>query len=318
MQMRSRKQRQPGRRSRSRRSLKGGAPKAYNYEGVDLSVGNPLIQIAVTQEGEDNGTYNFNVPGASGASFNNYCDIVRYYEQNVPLACVKPSFVNSTGKTMVVPSLVQILGLALLLQNAKVRLQLITPLTHAQISSCIVALFGIANSPDSSLFTASQSGCIVSQPFKTKAANALEEYDFFKVSNLSKDDVDSILLFFKRAIFYFKFNALPTQHLELLTFNAILFDDPKPMATFIVDPTPFNTATTSDPFKLYKKVFYTKQNLSDNASAASVAAPVAPSAASAASLAPSPSSSVDARLAALETAVAGIQQSVAAIQRKLA
>jgi hypothetical protein len=60
----SRKQRQQGRRSRSRRSLKGGEPKAYVCEGVPLSVGNKWIQIAVTKE-EDDGTYSFNVPGAS-------------------------------------------------------------------------------------------------------------------------------------------------------------------------------------------------------------------------------------------------------------
>jgi hypothetical protein len=291
--------------------LKGGAPNAYNYEGVDLIVGNPLIQIAVTQ---DDKIYSFNVPGA--ASFNNYCDIVRYYQANVPLACVNPTFVNSDGNTKKVPSLVQILGLALLLQNEKVRLQsmlITTPLTDKQMLTCMLALFSIVNSSDS-LFTASQSGCIVSQPFKNKAANALETYDFFKVSGLSKYDVDSILKYFKLAMFYFKFNASPNQYLDVLTFNEILSDDdPKSMTKYFLDPTAFNKATESVPFKLYKHVFYTQENLS----APPVAAPVAPSAASAASLAPSPSSSVDARLAALETAVAGIQQSVAAIQAKL-
>ena len=316
MQMRSRKQRQPGRRSRSRRSLKGGAPQAYKYEDVDLSVGNTLIQIAVTQDTqEDNETYSFNVPGV--APFNNYCDIVRYYQANVHLACVNPTLINSDGTHKMMPSLVQILGLALLLHNAKVRLQsrlITTPFTDKQMLTCMLALFFIVNSSDS-LFTASQSGCIVSQPFKTKAANTLNEYEFFKVSGLSKYDVDSILKYFKLAMFYFKFNALPNQHLDMLTFNAILFDDPKSMATYFLDSTAFNKAIGSDPFKLYKRVFYTQENLS----APPVAAPVAPSAASAASLAPSPSSSVDvdARLAALETAVAEIQKSVEAIQSKL-
>ena len=310
MQMRSRKQRQPGRRSRSRRSLKGGAPQAYKYEDVDLIVGNSLIQIAVT---EDNETYSFNVPGA--ASFNNYCDIVRYYQEKVPLACVNPTLINSDGTHKMVPSLVQILGLALLLHKEKVRLQsrlITTPFTEKQMLTCMLALFVIVNSSDS-LFTASQSGCIVSQPFKTKAANTLGEYEFFKVSSLSKDDVDSILKYFKLAMFYFKFNTLPNQHLDVLTFNAILFDDPKSMTIYFLDPTAFNKAIGSDTFKLYKKVFYTQENLS----APPVAAPVAPSAASAASLAPSPSSSVEVRLAELETAVAEIKQSVAAIQSKL-
>lgn len=297
--MRSRKQRQQGRRSRSRRSLKGGAPNAYNYEGVDLIVGNPLIQIAVTQ---DDKIYSFNVPGA--ASFNNYCDIVRYYQANVPLAYVNPTFVNSDENTKKVPSLVQILGLALLLHNEKVRLQsmlITTPFTDKQMLTCMLALFSIVNSSDS-LFTASQSGCIVSQPFKNKAANALETYDFFKVSGLSKYDVDSILKYFKLAMFYFKFNASPNQYLDVLTFNEILSDDPKSMTKYFLDPTAFNKATESAPFKLYKHVFYTQENLS----APPVAAPVA----SVASVAPSPSSSVDARLDALEREVALLKSQI--------
>ena len=175
------------------------------------------------------------------------------------------------------------------------------------MSTCMLALFVIVNSSDS-LFTASQSGCIVSQPFKNKAANALDEYEFFKVSSLSKDDVDSILKYFKLAMFYFKFNALPNQYLDVLTFNAILFDDPKSMTTYFLDPTAFNKAIGSDPFKLYKKVFYTQENLSASASSA---------APSASSPAPSASVNVDARLTALETAVASIQRTVEAIQAKL-
>ena len=158
--MRSRKQRQQGRRNRSRRSLKGGSGKPYVYEDVSLSVGNPLIQIAVTQE--DDRTCNFNVP--AGGVFQNYCQLAQYYDQNVPLACVNPSFVNSSGKNMMVPSLVQILGLALLLHNEKVRIQLIKTLTE-QIKTCMDALILMVNS-GRSLFTATAGGCIVSQDFK--------------------------------------------------------------------------------------------------------------------------------------------------------
>lgn len=333
MQMRSRKQRQPGRRSRSRRSLKGGA-QAYKYEGVNLSVGNPFIQIAVTQE--DNRTYSFNVPGA--ASFKSYCDIVRYYQANVPLACVNPTFINSGGKHMKVPSLVQILGLALLLQNEKVRLESSQLSLHPieNVKPCIDALNVVANDSSSrSLFDETSGRCIVSNSFTTIAkyttegktkVDALRNYAFYKVSELSEDDVKSILKYFKIAMFCYKFfPTYPTQNLDTLQFEDFFKTSPqdpqttKFMKTFVVNATAFDQAVDTDSYKSFKVSFYTPANLSASAANAS-AASVAPSAASAASLAPSPSSSVDvdARLAVLETAVAKIQQSVAEIQRKLA
>ena len=318
MRSSSRKQRQQGRRSRSRRSLKGGAPQAYKYEGVDLSVGNPLIQIAVTKE--DDRTYSFNVPGET--PFNNYCDIAMYYQANVPLACVNPSFVSSSGTTMFVPSLVQILGLALLLYNEKVRLeqaQLTLNLTE-NVKPCIDALNAVANNPKRLLVDAASGSCMVSTTFtsiakhtlqdKITKVDALRNYAFYKVSKLSDDDVKEILKYFKIAMFYYKFNSLPTQHLDTLTFAKFFSTSPdaptttNSMRTFVVDTDTFDKNVGFPSYTSYKVVFYTPANL---ASAASVAAPVA----SVASVAPSPSSSVDARLAALETAVAAIQAKLA-------
>jgi len=315
MQMRSRKQRQQGRRSRSRRSLKGGAGP-YTYEDVSLIVGNPLIQIAVTQE--DNGTYSFNMP--AGGVFQNYCQLAQYYKQNVPLACVNPWFINSKENIMMVPSLVQILGLALLLHNTTIELQKISArLTDVQIKPCMDALIIMVNN-GWSLFTATASGCIVSEDFKRISKNVLENYEFYKVSGLSKDDVDSILKFFKIAIFYYKFGVLPEQYLDMLKINAILMDVPKSMENYIVgDKTTIKANIAGNPFQLYKRVFYTQENLS--APSAPAPAPVASSApapAHVASSAPVEDKGTDARLAALETAVASIQQSVAAIQTKLA
>lgn len=296
--MRSRKQRQQGRRSRSRRSLKGGAGKPYTYEGVSLAVGNPLIQIAVTQ---DDGTYSFNMP--AGGVFQNYCQLAQYYNQNVPPACVNPSFVNSSGKNMMVPSLVQILGLALLLHNEKVRIQLIKTLTEPQIKTCMDALILMVNS-GRSLFTATAGGCIVSEDFKNISKNVLENYEFYKVSGLSVFDVDSILKYFKLAIFYFKFNALPDQYLDLLTFNAILMDDPKSMGKFIVDNTKFKETIVIPSFQLYKKMFYTQENLSAPSAAPAPVASSAPAPVAMASSAPVEGKSIDARLDALEREVA--------------
>lgn len=315
MQMRSRKQRQQGRRSRSRCSMKGGAGKPYKCEGVPLIVGNPLIQIAVTQE--ENETYNFNVP--AGGVFQNYCQLAQYYEQNVPLACVNPSFVNASGKNMMVPSLVKILGLALLLHNATIELQKIgARLTDMQIKPCLDALILMVNS-GRSLFTATASGCIVSDDFKTTSKKILQNYEFYKVHDLNQFDVDSILKYFKLAIFYYKFGVLPDQYLDVLKINAILMDDPRSMAKFTVDDTKLKETIAIPSFQLYKKVFYTQENLS--APSAPAPAPVASSApapVAMASGAPVEDKSTDARLAALETAVASIQQSVAAIQAKLA
>jgi len=166
-----------------------------------------------------------------------------------------------------------------------------------------------------SLFTATASGCIVSEDFKKISKNVLENYEFYKVSGLSKFDVDSILKYFKLAIFYFKFNALPDQFLDLLTFNAILMDDPKSMAKFIVDNTKFKETIAIPSFQLYKKVFYTQENLSAPSAPAPVAssapAPVASSAlAPVASSAPVESKSIDARLDALEREVALLKSKI--------
>jgi hypothetical protein len=330
MRSSSRKQRQQGRRSRSRRSLKGGVPKAYNYEGDDLIVGNPLIQIAVTKE--DDGTYSFNVPGET--PFNNYCEIVKYYESKSSLACVKPSFVSSSGSPIVVPSLVQILGLALLLYNEKVRLeqaQLTLNLTE-NVKPCMDALTAVANNPKRSLVDAASGNCMVADGFTTVAkytqkdrdnvvtkVDALRNYAFYMVSKLIEDDVKEILKYFKIAMFYYKFNSLPTQHLDTLTFADFFSTSPdapnttNSMRTFVVDTETFNKNVAADSYKKYKVVFYTPANLASAASvapSASSAAPVA-SVASVASVAPSPSSSVDARLTALETAVAAIQAKLA-------
>jgi hypothetical protein len=306
MQMRSRKHRQQGRKHRSRRSLKGGAGP-YTYEDVSLSVGNPLIQIAVMQE--DDGTYSFNVPAGGMLEkkvepFKNYCKLAQYYQANVPLACVNPSFINSGGKNMMVPSLVKILGLALLLQNEKVRIQQIKTLTATQMQTCMDALILVANS-SRSLFTATDSGCIVSEDFKKISKNVLENYEFYNVSGLSKDDVDSILKFFKIAMFYYKFGVLPEQYLGELSFNAILMDDPKSMEKYIVgDKTTIKANIAGNPFQLYKKMFYTQENLSAPAPVSSSApAPVASSA-------PVESKSIDARLDALEREVAQLKKQI--------
>jgi hypothetical protein len=210
---------------------------------------------------------------------------------------------------MMVPSLVKILGLALLLHNATIELQKIgARLTDIQIKPCLDALIVMALG-SRSLFTATASGCIVSDDFKTTSKKILQNYEFYKVSDLNQFDVESIVKFFKIAMFYYKFGVLPDQHLDLLTFDAILMDVPKSMAKFIIDDTKFKENIASSSFQLYKRVFYTQENLS---------APSAPAHVPVASSAPVEDKSTDARLAALETAVASIQQSVAAIQAKLA
>lgn len=311
MQMRSRKQRQ-GRRSRSRRSLKGGAGP-YTYEDVSLSVGNSLIQIAVTKE--DNGTYSFNVPGTT-EPFKNYCKLFQYYQENVPLACVKPSFTNSAEKQVAMPSLVQILGLALILLNINATTVFRYSIKLATIGRCITALYGTVNEP---LFTATSDGCVVSESFKERLTAAFKKeevqvppFSFYNVNNLSDQEVETILRYFKMAMFYYKFNVLPEQHLDQLSFNEILMDDPKSMEKFVLDKTIIKANIAGNAFQLYKKMFYTQENLSAPAPVASSApAPVASSAsAPVASSAPVEGKSIDERLAALEREVAILKKQI--------
>jgi hypothetical protein len=295
--------------------MKGGAGKPYTCEGVPLIVGNPLIQIAVTQE--DDGTYSFNVPGTT-EPFKNYCELFQYYQANVPLACVKPLFINSAKTQLVVPSLVQILGLALILLNINAN----TVFRHSTIKlgtigRCITALYGTVNEP---LFTATSDGCVVSESFKVKltAAFTKEEvqvppFSFYKVNNLSDQEVETILKYFKMAMFYYKFNAIPDNNPSGLTFAKILNPEPTKIeiSPFLIDNSKIEQTISSDPFQLYKKSFYLSKSL-----AAGIGASAAAPTVSVAS--PVEDKGTDARLAALETAVASIQQSVAAIQAKLA
>jgi hypothetical protein len=248
--------------------------------------------------------------------FNDYCDIAKYYQANVPLACVNPSFVNLTGTTMVVPSLIQILGLALLLHNEKVQPTGLTLNLTENVKPCIDALNAVANKKES-LVNATSGSCMVAEIFKTMAkytlqdktkVDALRNYAFYKVSKLSEDDVNSILKYFKIAMFCYKFFPVyPTENLDTLTFTDFFRTSPDAptttnyMKTFVVDKDTFAKAVAFPSYTSHKVVFYTPANLSASAANAS----------SAASVAPSPSSSVDARLAALETAVAAIQAKLA-------
>jgi len=269
--------------SRRGRSLKGGSPQPYEYEGVSLVEGNDLIQLAVTRM--DDGTYTFN---PIGKNFANYCELAKYYYGNNSLACVRQTSKNEKNAILTFPSWVDLLGIALVLAN-RFPTTSTSPIEIAKdddISTITMkAIVQIGKNPSDQLFLSTAIGCL----------NFANE-PFHNISGLSKYDLDKILNYIKRMMFFCKYVVVPNMNLGLLTFDRI-FNEPDRCVQHLVDSTKFNENLAKPSFELYKKHFFTRDNLSRQPSAAP--APASPSAAVPADL--------ESRVATLEREVAALK-----------
>lgn len=273
--------------SKSRRSLKGGSPQPYVYEGVELKEGNDLIQLAVTRM--DDGTYTFN---PIGQNFSNYCKLAEYYCSKKSLACVNSSIPSKSGEMLLYPSLIQLLGLSLILAHKNnVGTALSTSISDSDVRTIFLKTLQQLKISEP-LFKSTTTGCI-----------SYDNSDFFKISSLNDLEVNAILTIMKKFMFFSKYIMVPVHFLDLLTFNKILYSDTTDAITHIMDRDAFITNTNTSNFKLHKTNMFTPDQLRE-------AAASQPSSAVPASSAPMASSLED-RVATLEREVAELKKAVA-------
>jgi len=282
--------------SKSRRSLKGGSPQPYVYEGVELKEGNDLIQLAVTRM--DDGTYTFN---PIGQNFSSYCDLAKYYCSKNSLACVNSSIPTKTeGETLMYPSLIQLLGLSLLLAHAhNVGTELYTAITVEELSKTFLrAIITLKENPI--LFKSIGTGCVSS----ISSYNSVST-DFFKISSLAEDDVKTILTIMKKLMFYSKYLMVPDNFINQLTFSKILESATTNAKVHVLDTKEFDEKIKSENFRLHKTTMFTPTQLK----ASQLSSASQPSSAVPASSAPM--ASLEDRVATLEREVAELKKAVA-------
>ena len=276
--------------SRRGRSLKGGAPQPYEYEGVSLVEGNDLIQLAVTRM--DYETYTFN---PVDKNFKNYCELAKYYCDKKSLACVRQIVTRPEDKvTTIFPSWVDLLGIALVLAKR-------FPITSANLQIAtdqdiqMILMEAIkAIKKQTPLFQSSDSGCIIS--FTNPGGS------FHDISGISEFNLDNILNHIKRMIFFCKYTMMPKSVLNLLTFNKI-FNESDQCKQHVLDTKTFDENVAKSNFLLNKTQLYASANLKRAAQASSATpAPAPPSAAPA-----PPSADLESRVATLERDVAALK-----------
>ena len=276
--------------SRRGRSLKGGA-KPYEYEGVSLEEGNRLIQIAVTEM--EDGTYTFN---PVGKNFTNYCELAKYYCDNKSLACVNSAFPSrDMKKKNTYPSLIQLLGLSLILAKShKIATMTSTPIKDDEISENILTEVPKLNKNEPFL-----------KPPVSDECTSYNGLEFFKISDISKVELDIILATMKRLMFFSKYAVVADNRLTDLTFANILDTDTASAISYVNNQNTFRTNVAATNFNAKKNMF-TQEQLNDSAASASAASASAPVPAPVPASAPLQASLED-RVAKLETAVADLQ-----------
>lgn len=216
--------------SRSYR-MKGGAPTPYNYKDglvdtVSLFMNNPYTYFAVNDNG--NGTYDFNIPGVP--NFTSFCQLYAYYKQNSPKSCVHQKYqVKDTETFRPAPSLIDILGLVLLLMGTKNGAIKTIPLDNDKfLKFAFIGLLSVVNRESVCLEQAGD--LVVSSFLKEQMVKALiggkfvpsatiAQIDILPIGSLTKIEIDRLLGLFKQALFFYRYNTLPS--IQYLTFQSM-------------------------------------------------------------------------------------------------
>ena len=217
--------------SRSYR-MKGGAPTPYNYNDgrvntVILDMNNPYTYFAVNDNG--NGTYDFNIPGVP--NFTSFCQLYAYYKQNSPKSCVHQGYqVKDTDNFRPAPSFIDILGLVLLLMGTKEGAIKTIPLENDKfLKFAFIGLLSVVNRESVCLEQAGD--LVVSSFLKEQMVKALvggkfvpsatvAEIDILPIGSLTKIQIDRLLGLFKQALFFYRYNTLPS--IIYLTFQSMM------------------------------------------------------------------------------------------------
>jgi len=220
-------------------SMKGGAGTPYVYEDVPLIANNPLIRIGIYGNGD---TYNFNIPGETtgsffskkttpSVSFSSFCELYQYYQTNYPLSCVHQTFEMKTGgKTLKAPSFMDILGFALILVETQDRFSTLNLEDSKLLSNIFLAL--LISATQKGPICVDQAGqLVINNEFKQMLLQAINKFFPLKmnemivpgINQLNEFQVTRILRFFKKALFYYRYNTLPSS--ASLTFESMADTD---------------------------------------------------------------------------------------------
>lgn len=230
-----------GRKKSTSYEMKGGAGNPYEYEGVRLTPNNPLIHIGIYVS-DDGKNYNFNIPASTTGSFfskkttpsenfSSFCELYQYYQTNIPISCVHQEFEMKTGgKMLKAPSFMDILGYALILVGTQERYMSLNLEDSNLLKSIFLAL--LISVSDKGPICVNQSGqLVINYEFKNMLLKAINKFYPLQmeqmivpdINRLNKSQVENMLRFFKRALFYYRYNTLPSS--SGLTFESMSTTD---------------------------------------------------------------------------------------------
>lgn len=217
-----------GRKKSRSYAMKGGAGP-YVYEGVQLTLENPLTHFAVNSN--DDGTYNFNIPEKTTGSFfskkttpavnfTSFCKLYKYYKENSPISCVHQWFESKDGKTYKAPSFVDILGIILLLMGAEknggtaINSDNDAFLKITLLSSMLTLNKGPICEEDQMgellMSLPLQQAVLTQIQKKFLPTFQIHEMTTLPITSLDKFQIDRLLGLFKKALFFYRYTTLPT------------------------------------------------------------------------------------------------------------
>lgn len=219
-----------GRKKSRSYAMKGGAGP-YAYEGVPLTLDNPLTHFAVNSN--DDGTYNFNIPAKSTGSFfskkttpavnfTSFCELYQYYLANSPISCVHQRF-ETKSEVLKAPSFVDILGLILLLMGTEpntggpggaMNLQDDKFFKTICLSLLVAVNKGgpICQDQAGTLLMSYKLKELISTQIQKLLPSSFTIHDMttLPITSLDKFQIDRLLGLFKKVLFFYRYNTLPS------------------------------------------------------------------------------------------------------------
>jgi hypothetical protein len=205
--------------------MKGGAgPYVYEDE-IQLTLDNPFTHFAVNSNGDD--TYNFNIPEKTTGSvfskkttpavnFTSFCELYQYYLANSPISCVHQRFETRIGDVLKAPSFVDILGFILLLMGTEPNTGGVMNLQDDKFfkSLCLSLLLAVKEGPicqdqAGQLLMNHKLKELISKQIRLTSFT-IHEMTTLPITSLDKFQIDRLLGLFKKVLFFYRYNTLPT------------------------------------------------------------------------------------------------------------
>ena len=217
-----------GRKKSRSYAMKGGAGP-YAYEGVPLTLENPLTHFAVNSN-DDGTSYNFNIPEKStggffsrkttpAVNFTSFCELYQYYVANSPISCVHQRFETKTRDELNAPSFVDILGFILLLMGTEPNTGGAMNLHDDKFFKplCLSLLVAVnkggpicQDQAGTLLMSYKLKELISIQIQKLLPSFTTQQMTTLPITSLDKFQIDRLLGLFKKVLFFYRYNTLPS------------------------------------------------------------------------------------------------------------